>query len=102
MFDVTYARCGDEAIEKMIEDQIPRLLASLTPVASDLARGQLTISFYDKVVSRRFFGLTSASEKQFWEHWHIRLVVNTQPPVAASREDPDSPEGMQYERNVRY
>ena len=79
LFDVTYARCGDEVIEKMIEDQVPKLMSSLTPVAPDLARGQLTLSFYEKITSRKFFGMASSSEKQYWEQWVVKLIVNTQP-----------------------
>jgi Autophagy-related protein 101 len=70
----------------MIEEQIPKLMASLTPVAPDLSRGQLTIAFYEKVTSRKFFGMASSQEKQYWEQWHIRLIVNTHPDETSNRE----------------
>jgi hypothetical protein len=91
VFDVTYARCGDDAIEKMIEEQIPKLMASLTPVAPDLSRGQLTIAFYEKVTSRKFFGMASSQEKQYWEQWHIRLIVNTHPAETSNLESDGEP-----------
>ena len=86
LFDVAYARCGDPAAEKVIEEQIPKLMGSLTPVAPDLARGNVTLGFYEKVEAARFFGIATTTERQYWEQWNIRLIVNTQPRAPARSE----------------
>jgi hypothetical protein len=79
LFDIVYPRCGLEEVQLSIDDQIPKLMSSLVPVAPDLSRGQITLSFYEKRVSKKFFGMSSTFEKVYWEQWQIRLIVNTQP-----------------------
>lgn len=76
LFDVVYPRCGLEEVNRKIDDQIPKLMASLVPVAPDLARGQLSILFFEKRVSKGFLGIASSTEKVNWEQWQIRIVVN--------------------------
>jgi hypothetical protein len=76
LFDVVYPRCGLEEVKRKIDDQIPKLMTSLVPVAPDLARGQLSILFYEKRVSKGFLGIATSTEKVNWEQWQIRIVVN--------------------------
>ena len=79
LFDIVYPRCGIEEVQRKIDDQIPKLMASLVPVGPDLSRGQMSILFYEKRVSKAFFGMSTSVEKVNWEQWQIRLIVNTQP-----------------------
>ncbi len=79
LFDIVYPRCGIEEVQRKIDDQIPKLMASLVPVGPDLSRGQMSILFYEKRVSKAFFGMSTSTEKVNWEQWQIRLIVNTQP-----------------------
>jgi hypothetical protein len=58
------------------------------PVATDLSRGQLLLSFYDKR-PKRTLGFTVGEEKVYWEQWLFPMLINKRPRISGARGSPE-------------
>mmetsp|Transcript_23318 Transcript_23318/g.65545 ORF Transcript_23318/g.65545 Transcript_23318/m.65545 type:complete len:209 (+) Transcript_23318:197-823(+) len=85
LFDICYARCGSIEVDKTVEEGVQRLIESLEPVGPDLARGSLVLSFYENR-KKSFLGLTSSTERVFWEQWTVPVLVNLRPRAVGGSE----------------
>ncbi|CAM9420720.1 unnamed protein product, partial [Phaeothamnion confervicola] len=83
-FDLTFARCGVRDIDKTVDDAIEQLLHdSLMDAGPDLAKGCITLSFFERRRGTAWLGLVPTEEKVVWEQWVIPVLVNKVPaPIA--------------------
>lgn len=77
LFDITYVRCGSVEADKTIEEKIELFVQSTKHVSSsELHRGQVLLSFYERKVKRSFLGLLPSEEKIYWEQWVFPVLIN--------------------------
>jgi autophagy-related protein 101 len=76
----SYSKIGKcEDVDKQIDEAANRLFAELVPIGPELAKGCVTLSFFERRVSKVFLGLVSTEERVVWEVWNIPLLVNSTP-----------------------
>lgn len=72
LFDVTYAKCGDPEVDKLVEAKINEFSAWIERHPGQMT--DLVLGFYER--RRREVGwLTRGNERMFWEQWCIRVKV---------------------------
>ncbi|KAG2434954.1 hypothetical protein HYH02_012150 [Chlamydomonas schloesseri] len=77
LFDITYVKCGDPAVEARVEARISEFCAQVDKRPADLH--QLQLSFYETRRKQAWFGMQD--ERLFWETWVLSVLV-LQPDVA--------------------
>jgi autophagy-related protein 101 len=80
-FSHTYVKIGavpdvDRQVDAALDDLLSRGLSAIGP---ELSAGTLSVSFFERRVSKALFGLLSSEERFVWEVWHLHVVVNSTP-----------------------
>eukprot|EP00620_Florenciella_sp_RCC1587_P014197 CAMPEP_0182556610 /NCGR_PEP_ID=MMETSP1324-20130603/816_1 /TAXON_ID=236786 /ORGANISM="Florenciella sp., Strain RCC1587" /LENGTH=243 /DNA_ID=CAMNT_0024768525 /DNA_START=282 /DNA_END=1012 /DNA_ORIENTATION=+ len=81
-FPIAYASCGESWVHQRVDEAIVEFKANLVPAGPELARGCLSLGFYERRHNKVVFW--SYEEKVVWEEWVIPLLVNHTPHVAAN------------------
>lgn len=75
--DISYSSCGSAAVDRVVAQGVADFIAGLELVGPDLARGELSLSFYESKRRKSFMGLGGTVEdKVVWERWAVPVVVN--------------------------
>ncbi|PNW80906.1 hypothetical protein CHLRE_07g334700v5 [Chlamydomonas reinhardtii] len=77
LFDITFVKCGDPAVEARVESRISDFCAQVDKRPADLH--QLQLSFYETRRKQAWFGMQD--ERLYWETWVLSVLV-LQPDVA--------------------
>lgn len=72
LFDVTYAKCGDPEVDKLIEAKINEFCAWIERHPGQMTH--LMLGFYERR-KREMSWLTRGDERMFWEQWCVRVKV---------------------------
>eukprot|EP00887_Chlorella_sp_A99_P001068 scaffold14.g1068.t1 len=82
LFDVTFVSCGDEAVERKVEEKVGQFCAWVDRNRG--RRGQVCLSFYERRQKQAWF--SKGEERLYWEQWYINLLVLDQEGAAALEE----------------
>ncbi|GMH39672.1 hypothetical protein BSKO_07570 [Bryopsis sp. KO-2023] len=72
LFDVTYATCGDQEVERFLEHKVAEFCSWLERHPGQA--GQLCLAFFEKR-KRQSGWLGRSDERMFWEQWGICVKV---------------------------
>ena len=78
-FDKAHATCGLEDINRTVEESIDGLMNSLVERGPELGWGCLTLSFFERRVTKQLFGLVNNEEQVVGEQWKIPVLGSTTP-----------------------
>jgi hypothetical protein len=59
-----------------VKEAVDSLMKSLTPVAPNLSKGMIILSFFERREVKGFFGLVSNQESVYFERWRLPVLVN--------------------------
>ncbi|GMI37114.1 hypothetical protein TeGR_g13466 [Tetraparma gracilis] len=77
---LSYSKIGRvEDVDRQVAGAIDSFLGALTPIGPELSKGVLSLSFFERRVSKAFLGLVSTEERVVWEAWSLPLLVNSTP-----------------------
>jgi autophagy-related protein 101 len=97
LFEITYAQCGDEAIEKRIEEKIDNFVQWVEKHPN--RKSQVCLSFYE-TRNKQTAWFSSKVERLHWEQWCIYMnVVQTS---QSQNKFGDVPESALEERQRRH
>ncbi|WOL01380.1 autophagy-related protein [Canna indica] len=71
-FDITYVQCGDQQLEKKIEEKIDQFIGWVEKHPNRKSRVCLSF-FEEKNKHASWFG--NKTERRYWEQWYINLHV---------------------------
>eukprot|EP00164_Ancoracysta_twista_P003773 GFYU01005058.1.p1 GENE.GFYU01005058.1~~GFYU01005058.1.p1 ORF type:complete len:199 (-),score=33.24 GFYU01005058.1:454-1050(-) len=71
LFDITYPRCGDPAMDRLVESKIEEFVRFLDK--NDYRKGQLVLSFFERRVKKVWF--SKHEEKVYWETWTMNVDI---------------------------
>lgn len=99
--DLTFARCGEPDVDKTVDDVLDAFMRALAPAGTffisacfsvlssstrfavdscvpgpELSKATLLLSFFERRVSKSFWGFGSTEEKVVWEQWKIPFLIN--------------------------
>ncbi|KAI9113428.1 hypothetical protein K1719_015355 [Acacia pycnantha] len=102
LFDITYAQCGEDELEKKVDDKIEQFMSWVEKHPNK--KSQICLSFYE-VKNKHASWFSNKIERLYWEQWYINLNV-TQHPKAHSNKShhskvADPGEGALEDRNAR-
>jgi hypothetical protein len=66
-------------LDRKVDDSIEAFLRTLVPIGPELMAGNLAVSFYERRLKNKLFGLVNQEERVVWEQWILRVVVNNTP-----------------------
>ena len=79
-FNLTYSKIGKiEDVDRQVDESIEKFMLSLKPIGPELSRGDISLSFFERRVTKQLFGLVSNEERIIWEVWNIPVLVNSTP-----------------------
>ncbi|KAG2724573.1 hypothetical protein I3760_01G024300 [Carya illinoinensis] len=82
LFDITYVQCGDEDLEKKIEEKIEQFIGWVEKHPNK--KSQICLSFYE-VKNRQPSWFTNKIERLYWEQWYVNLNVAQHPKAHSSK-----------------
>jgi len=71
-----YATCGPADVTDAVTAATATLRRSLTPCGPHLAKGAVSVAFFERREVKGFFGLTSNQERVYFERWRLPFVVD--------------------------
>ena len=79
-FSFSYSKIGKvDDVDRQIDSAVADFLRSLVPIGPELSKGTVSLTFFERRVSKAFLGLVSTEERVVWEVWHLPLLVNSTP-----------------------
>ncbi|XP_028760429.1 autophagy-related protein 101 isoform X2 [Neltuma alba] len=101
LFDITYVQCGEDELEKKVDDKIEQFISWVEKHPNK--KSQVCLSFYEE--KNKHASWFSKSERLYWEQWYINLNVAQHPKVHSSKSHhskvADPGEGALEDRNAR-
>eukprot|EP00298_Acanthocystis_sp_HF-20_P003537 c13879_g1_i1.p1 GENE.c13879_g1_i1~~c13879_g1_i1.p1 ORF type:complete len:195 (-),score=50.29 c13879_g1_i1:167-751(-) len=72
LFSITYVKCNDPSVSKLIEERIDAFAKALENTSQNI--GQICLSFYEKHVKHSWL-FARQEERVYWEQWNIPISV---------------------------
>ncbi|KAI6695275.1 hypothetical protein NL676_022985 [Syzygium grande] len=102
LFEITYVQCGDQEVEKKIDEKIEQFIGWVEKHPNK--KSQICLSFYE-VKNKQVSWFSKQMERLDWEHWYINLNVAQQPKVHSVKSHNskvvDTGENTLEERSIR-
>ncbi|XVE87196.1 hypothetical protein DITRI_Ditri18aG0096800 [Diplodiscus trichospermus] len=76
LFEITYVQCGDDELEKKIDEKIEHFISWVEKHPNK--KSQICLSFYE-VKSKQPSWFTNKTERLYWEQWYVNLNVTQHP-----------------------
>ena len=73
---LTYAKCNIKSIDNDVRHSVDVFNRSMTNIGPNISRGVIHLSYYEVSEQKGFFGLTSTTQKVYFERWKIPIIVS--------------------------
>lgn len=73
---LTYAKCNIKSIDNDVRQIVDVFNRTVTNVGPNVSRGGIYLSYYEISEEKGFFGLTTTTQKVYFEKWKIPIVVS--------------------------